>query len=174
MNRVLSKQYLIYMKKIFFALFTVSLLTGCLKSSENTFTCNYDGCAYKAPASEIQQVSDYLAANNITATQHCSGLFYIIDAPGSGTAPTACSNIAFTYVGKLTDGTTFDQATEPVAANISQLIGGFKNALPLIKAGGKIRLYIPPSLGYGDYPPTGSGIPAKAMLIFEVGLAGVQ
>ncbi|MEY3433469.1 MAG: hypothetical protein RL131_1405, partial [Bacteroidota bacterium] len=40
--------------------------------------------------------------------------------------------------------------------------------LPLINAGGKIKLYLPPSLGYGSRA-VGS-IPANSVLIFEITL----
>jgi FKBP-type peptidyl-prolyl cis-trans isomerase FkpA len=52
-------------------LFIIFLFHGCAKKAESTFSCsvgNYDPCSFKAPASEIQAVKDYLSANNITAT----------------------------------------------------------------------------------------------------------
>ncbi len=160
------------MKNIILALLILAAFSGCLKQDENTITCTYDACGTKAPASEIQQVRDYLTANNITATEHCSGLFYIIDNPGNGASPTVCNSIAFTYEGKLTNGTVFDSATQPVVYGLSQLITGFKNGIPLIKTGGRIRLFVPPSLGYGANP-SGS-IPANSILIFDVNLVGIQ
>lgn len=160
------------MKKIFFGLLVIGSFTGCLKNDNQQFTCTYNECATVAPAAEIQDVKDYLAANNLTATQHCSGLFYTIDDPGTGATPTACSYVAFSYVGKLADGTTFDSSATPIATSVSGLITGFKNGLLKMKTGGEAHLYIPPSLAYGSTPP--NGIPANAMLVFDVKLAGVQ
>lgn len=161
-----------FMKKILLGFLAVGAFSGCLKNDTQNFTCTYNACAVVAPASEIQAVKDYLTANNITATQHCSGLFYTVDDPGTGASPTACSYIAVTYEGKLTSGETFDEATSPVAFNLSGLITGFKNGIPLIKSGGEIHLYIPPSLGYGSNA-VGS-IPANSILVFDVKLQGVQ
>lgn len=161
------------MKNIILALVVIGSFTGCLKQSENTFTCNYNECAAKAPATEIEQVQAYLSANNINATQHCSGLFYVIDNPGTGTAPTVCNTVVVTYEGKLTDGSTFDKSTDPIDFSLSRVIMGFRNGLPLIKPGGRIRLFVPPSLGYGSTPPQGSSIPANAILIFDVNLQQV-
>lgn len=160
------------MKKIFFAWLAIASLTGCLKNNDDDFTCNYNACGLVAPASEQKQVTDYLAANGLTATQHCSGLYYIIEEAGTGATPTVCSQIAFSYTGRLTSGHIFDQAATPIVSPLSQLITGFKNGIPLIKAGGKIRLFVPPSLGYG--PNTVGDIPANSVLIFDVTLAGVQ
>ena len=161
------------MKKILFAALVISFFSGCLKDPSSNFSCTYNECSLVAPASEIQAVKDYLAANNITnATQHCSGLFYTIDEPGTGTKPTVCNYIAFTYEGKLTNGTTFDKATSPVVYSLSSLITGFKNGIPLIKPGGRMHLYVPPTLGYGSQ--SSGTIPANSILVFEVSLLGVQ
>lgn len=161
------------MKKLFFAIAIVSLFTGCLKGDDNEFTCSFQECGVTAPASEIQAVSDYLTANNISgATQHCSGMFYIIDNPGTGTKPTVCNTIAVTYEGKLTNGRVFDQTSTPRVFNLAQLIRGFQVGIPLIKAGGTIRLFVPPSLGYG--PNATGDIPPNSILIFTVSLTGVQ
>ncbi|HEV7333518.1 MAG TPA: FKBP-type peptidyl-prolyl cis-trans isomerase [Flavisolibacter sp.] len=160
------------MKKLLFAFFVIASLTGCLKGGETGFTCNYDACGFVAPAAEQKLVTDYLTANGLTATQHCSGLYYIIDEAGTGSTPTVCNQIAFSYTGRLTNGHVFDQASTPVVYPLAQLITGFKNGIPLIKTGGKIRLFVPPSLGYGS-SQTGD-IPPNSVLIFEVTLAGVQ
>ncbi|MFL5738993.1 MAG: FKBP-type peptidyl-prolyl cis-trans isomerase [Flavisolibacter sp.] len=166
------------MKKIVFALGFISFLfSSCLKSSDssNNNSCNYDPCATKAPASEIANVQSYLTANNITnAVQHCSGLFYSIDAPGTGKTPTVCSNIKVSYVGKFTNGNTFDSASaaNPLVFNLSQTITGWKSGIPLVKAGGSLHLYIPPTLGYGS--TAYGGIPANSILVFRVDLLDVQ
>lgn len=162
------------MKKILFGLLLIGSFSGCLKSTDNSgsASCNYNECSVVAPGSEIQAVKDYLSANGIVAAQHCSGLFYTIDDAGTGTKPTVCNNIAFTYEGKLTNGSVFDKQTTPVVYALSQLITGFKNGIPLLKAGGHMHLYVPPTLGYGA---TSSGsIPPNSILIFDVTLVGVQ
>jgi len=158
------------LKQILIGFVIVASFSGCLKNGENTFTCNYDPCNFKAPASEIQAVQDYLTANNITAQQHCSGLFYVIDNPGTGTAPTACNAVNATYTGKLTNGNVFDQGTADFS--LTRVILGWTNGIPLIKPGGTIHLYVPPSLGYGNQSPDAS-IPPNSILIFDVTLNGV-
>jgi FKBP-type peptidyl-prolyl cis-trans isomerase FkpA len=52
------------------------------------------------------------------------------------------------------------------------LILGWQYGIPLVKAGGRIMLYLPPSLGYGSQS-TGT-IPANSVLIFDITLQGVQ
>jgi FKBP-type peptidyl-prolyl cis-trans isomerase FkpA len=80
-----------------------------------------------------------------------------------------CANVVIYYQGKLIDGTTFDQTgNTAVTFAMSNLITGWKLGLPLIKAGGKIKLYLPPSLGYGN--SVSGNIPANSILIFEITL----
>ena len=57
---------------------------------------------------------------------------------------------------------------------MGSLIEGWKMGLPLIQKGGKIRLYIPPSLGYGpnDLKDRNNNvvIPGNSILIFDITL----
>ena len=153
------------MKRILFAFLIISTFAGCSKEDE----CKYDECGVKAPASEVQSLQAYLQSNNIIATEHCSGIYYTIQQQGTGTRPTACSDVSVYYKGTLTNGTVFDQTQgSPAAFNLGQLITGFKNGVLQIKTGGKVTIYITPSLGYGSSAV--GGIPANSILIFEVEL----
>jgi FKBP-type peptidyl-prolyl cis-trans isomerase FkpA len=164
------------MKRLFAVLSTVILFASC---SKNNDICNYDPCLNPAPAGETSQVESYLASASITtATRHCSGMYYIIDVSGSGTiTPTICSTVSVKYKGQLTNGTIIDQATSAVSFQLGNLIEAWKKGIPLIRAGGKIRMFCPPSLAYGNQDiRDGSGnviIPANSILIFEVELVGV-
>lgn len=162
------------MKIVLIALLIVVAFAGCLKgSNDNNFTCNYNECGLVAPASEIDSVKSYLATHGLIASQHCSGAFFSIDQPGTGATPTACSNIAFTYEGRLTNGNVFDSSlTTPIVGPLSGLITGVKLGFLKLKAGGRMHMYIPPTLGYGSTPVT--GVPANSMLIFDVKLVAVQ
>ena len=76
------------------------------------------------------------------------------------------------YVGKLTNGTIFDQQlTTPISFLLSGVIFGWQIGMPLIKKGGTIRLIIPSAYGYGcsDNGP----IPAYSILYFEIELVDV-
>src|SRR6188508_1604380 len=161
------------MKRFFVFLSAVALLSSCSKKMDE---CNYDACALVAPASEITQLEAYLSSAAITATKHCSGMYYTIDAAGSGASATACSTVGVTYKGQLTNGTVFDQRT--TSFELDQVIAAWTKGVPLIKTGGKIKLYCPPSLAYGSQvvrdPVTGNTvIPANSILIFEIVLNNV-
>ncbi len=120
-----------------------------------------------APAAEVQTLKAYIQANNITATEDPRGFFYTIDSLGSGSKPTACSAVSVDYVGKLTNGTVFDSGDD-VSFYLSELILGWQEGIPLVAPGGKITLYLPPSLAYG--PNANGSIPANSNLIFNITL----
>lgn len=98
-----------------------------------------------------------------------SGLRYKILAPGTGAYPKATDTLKVDYTGKLVDGTVFDSTEEhgqPAEFELDKVIPGWTEGLQKINKGGKIRLYIPPKLAYGD---NGQGpIPPGATLIFDV------
>lgn len=112
-----------------------------------------------------------------------SGLRYEILKPATG-APGKPGQVAtIHYTGALLSGQVFDSSIErkePIelllqAANASNPGGampGMVEGLLKVGVGGKARLYIPPSLAYGD--DGFQGIPPGATLIFEVEVLGVK
>lgn len=152
------------------SLITLFALIVCLSSCKKS-TCDAVESNTVASASEIATIQSYLSANSLTATQHSSGFFYNITDMGSGDTPDLCSSIAIQYKGTLLNGTVFDQSTSNVSFILKDLIIGWQKGLQLIHKGGKIILYIPPSLAYGS-SAVGS-VPANSTLIFTVDLNGV-
>lgn len=166
------------MRIFILSLVTLCLLSGCLKSKNND-ECGYPDSNLVAPAAEIQNVQNYLTTNNITAQQHSSGVFYAISSQGSGQGiVNLCSYVAVRYKGKLTSGAVFDSTdASGDSFQLGQVIPGWQKGLPLISKGGKITLYIPPTLGYGNQDVRNNAgvvvIPANSILIFEIELADV-
>ncbi len=104
-----------------------------------------------------------------------SGLQYEILTEGTGAQPSPTDQVKVHYTGKLIDGTVFDSSVErgePATFGVTQVIPGWVEALQLMKAGSKWRLYIPSNLAYG---PNGAGgvIGPDATLIFDVELLEV-
>ena len=61
---------------------------------------------------------------------------------------------------------------EPITFGLIQVIKGWTEALQLMKVGGKMKLFIPPELGYGN--SARPGIPANSVLVFDVELLDVK
>jgi len=149
------------------------VISGCLKKAD---------CAYKnenkvAPVAEEQALLNYLTANNITATKHGNNMYYEVVTPGAGAVAGLCSDVHIKYEGRLTNGSLFDSSTNRTF-QLGRLIEGWKVGLPLIKPGGRILLYIPPSLGYGAADIKDNRgvvvIPANSIIVFDVSLLDVR
>jgi FKBP-type peptidyl-prolyl cis-trans isomerase len=99
-----------------------------------------------------------------------SGLQYLILKEGNGPSPRPFDTVYVAYRGSLVDGTVFDSTSvsRPAKFLCQGLIPGWIEALQMMKAGSKWKLFISPELGYGARPPMGSLIKPNAVLIFEV------
>jgi FKBP-type peptidyl-prolyl cis-trans isomerase len=96
---------------------------------------------------------------------------------GDGASAEAGKEVVVHYVGRLADGTQFDNSRsrdEPLdfPLGAGHMIAGWEQGLPGMKVGGKRRLVIPPGLAYGD-KGLGGIIPPQATLVFEVELLSV-
>ncbi|MEE1865564.1 FKBP-type peptidyl-prolyl cis-trans isomerase [Pseudomonas auratipiscis] len=91
---------------------------------------------------------------------------------GSGPKPTATGKVQVRYVGKLPDGTIFDQNQQPQWFKLDSVIEGWQVALPEMATGSKWRLVIPSAQAYG---PDGAGdlIAPYTPLVFEIELIEV-
>jgi FKBP-type peptidyl-prolyl cis-trans isomerase FklB len=124
-----------------------------------------------------QEGEAFLAANakapGVKATK--SGLQYKVLKEGTGKSPQKTDTVTTHYKGTLIDGTPFDSSydrNEPASFPVDGVIGGWTEALQMMKVGSKWQLFIPSDLAYG---PKGSppNIPPNSTLIFEVELLKV-
>lgn len=113
----------------------------------------------------------FLAANNITATKHSSGVYYQVLTVGTGTdVIDEHSNLVVKYKGKFLNGTEFDSG-DAFATTLLEVIPGWGKVIPMFKQGAKVRLFIPSELGYGS--STSSGISPNTVLDFTIDITTV-
>ncbi len=104
-----------------------------------------------------------------------SGLRYkITHKSNSGKKPQKGQNVAVHYVGKLADGTIFDNSYgrgEPIEfpIGVGHVIPGWDEGIQLLEEGDKATLVIPAYLAYGE-AGAGGVIPPNANLVFDVEL----
>ena len=102
-----------------------------------------------------------------------SGLAYQVIKEGNGATPTATDQVQVNYVGKLIDGTVFDESKgKPAEFRVDGVIKGWTEILQLMKAGGKVKVVIPQDLAYGARY-AGEKIPPFSTLVFEIELVKV-
>ncbi|MDO8544932.1 MAG: FKBP-type peptidyl-prolyl cis-trans isomerase [Opitutaceae bacterium] len=104
-----------------------------------------------------------------------SGLRYEIVKPGAGPFPKDDQTVRVHYTGTLLDGSVFDssvQRGEPAEFGLKEVIPGWTEGIQKVNKGGKIKLYVPPQLAYGD--DGRPGIPPGSTLIFEVELLEIK
>jgi FKBP-type peptidyl-prolyl cis-trans isomerase FkpA len=152
------------------------LNSGCDKVE--TLGCQFNAGSTVASATEVASIESYIAAQNLTGyTKADAGYFYKIEMAGGSKKPELCDNTTVAYDGKLTNGNRFDQSSG-IAFQLGGTIEGWKKGVPLIGEGGKIKLIIPPSLGYGTLTVTDRNgavtIPSNSILVFEVSILDIQ
>jgi len=134
-------------------------------------SCNDDGGIDFDKINETQ-ILNYLENNNLEAIKSNSGLYYIIQEPGTGSQPNKNSNVTVKYKGYYTNGNTFDQSgSQGISFNLQQVISGWTEGITYFKEGGKGILLIPSRLGYGY--KDNRGIPGGSVLIFDIDLLDV-
>jgi FKBP-type peptidyl-prolyl cis-trans isomerase FklB len=132
-----------------------------------------------AAAEENKKAGDaFLAANKKKEGWKVlpSGVQYKVIKEGSGKQPTANSTVVVNYRGTLIDGKEFDSSYKrgkPATLKVGQVIKGWQEVLPLMKAGSKWEIVVPPDLAYG---PRGAGgvIGPNSTLVFEIELVEVK
>ena len=140
------------------------------------------------------EVAAEFSADEAKATALPSGLKMLTLQAGEGEKPAVGQKVLVKYAGYLSNGTLFDSNYEEVARKYeqydhrrqdqggyeptpmayspdAQLIAGFKEGLMTMKVGDKVRLFIPPHLGYGNqnYGP----IPGGSNLVFDIEITGI-
>ena len=150
---------------------------AALDSLQSEAAAGAEAKARESGDANVKAGDAYRAENGKKAgvTTTASGLQIETLTAGTGASPKATDKVKVHYVGTLIDGTKFDSSIdrgEPITFALDGVIKGWGEGLQLMKVGGKARLVIPPSLGYG---PQGTGpIPPNATLVFEVQLLSIE
>jgi len=149
------------MKKIWFAImlgFVLYAGSACKKE---------DDSKDEQAAIDKALIEAYVSDNQLNAQSTASGLYYVIRELGNDEHPTVYSTVTVAYKGYLLNGDVFDESLA-YTERLGLLIQGWREGIPLIGKGGKIKLIVPSALGYGDQQS--DDIPANSVLVFDITL----
>ena len=104
------------------------------------------------------------------------GLQYLVIESGDSKSatPELTQTISAHFHGTLTNGEVFWSSldSEPLEIELSKLIVGCQKTISLMRAGDKWRVYIDPTMAYGEEGRP--GIPSNSILIFEIELLEIS
>ena len=152
------------MKRFFTLLMSLVVLTGCVQDSPNV-----------KQIANMKFFIENQAQDGINVIE--TGLHYAVLNSGdiNSKSPELSDTITAHFHGTLTDGTVFwssVESNEPLTIQLSGLIEGCQKVISLMKINDKWRVYIDPSMAYGDEGRP--GIPSNSILVFDIELLDIQ
>jgi FKBP-type peptidyl-prolyl cis-trans isomerase len=117
---------------------------------------------------EVAEIDSYLAAHNLVAEKHVSGIRMVIDSLGGGLPVSIYTDpeVVVSYKGTLFGGGTFAPQATAEDAPLSNYIPGWQLALTMLPEGSSATVYIPSYFAYGNAQQ--NGIPPNSTLVFEI------
>ena len=129
------------------------------------------------PASEIALIAerDFLLKEKQKPQARAlpDGIILTELKPGTGAKPGTHDSVNVNYVGRLPDGTIFDQSSQPQWFRLDSVIAGWQSALVQMPVGASWRLVIPSSQAYGA-EGAGGLIAPYTPLVFEIELLAIK
>jgi FKBP-type peptidyl-prolyl cis-trans isomerase len=117
---------------------------------------------------EGTKIDKYIADNKLKMTKTPTGLYYVVNTPGSGPVPNPGDTVVVNYTGHFLSGKVFDTSNksdaqkakilnpqnpyQPIRFPVgrTQVIPGWDEAFMLLNKGSKATLIVPSSLAYGE------------------------
>ena len=152
------------MKRFFTLVISLIVLNGCVQDSPNV-----------KQIANMKFFIENQAQEGINVIE--KGLHYAVLNSGdiNSKSPELSDTITAHFHGTLTDGTVFwssVESNEPLTIQLSALIEGCQKVISLMKINDKWRVYIDPSMAYGDEGRP--GIPSNSILVFDIELLDIQ
>lgn len=120
---------------------------------------------------EGTQLADFTPVANIATLEKIDTVVGTGDEVKPGDTVTAHYTGAVASTGKIFQSSL--DGGQPIPFSLDGVIKGWTDGVPGMKVGGKRRLLIPADQAYGATPPSGSGIPANADLVFDIELVKI-
>lgn len=113
-----------------------------------------------------EKILEYLDEHGLEADEHESGIFIIVDDPGTGEArPKENSIVKLNYKGYLLDGEVFIDRYQ-ADISLQQQVRGLRLGIMEFGYGGKGTILIPSALGFGQAGAL--DVPRNAVIIYDI------
>jgi FKBP-type peptidyl-prolyl cis-trans isomerase FkpA len=158
-----------------FVFFTIALISGC-KETEDP----YAGYTLEREQTMIKDWLAQMVINKKDIDTTSTGLFYILETPGTGANVKAGNSVKVKYVGMFLDGSVFDASAYHGDGTMTyihkdsntRMIQGWEEGIEIMNKGAKAAFLIPSAKGYG---PTGNNtIPKNTPLIFIIEVVEIK
>ena len=152
------------MKRFFTLIISLTVLVSCVQDSPNV-----------KQIANMKFFIENQEQEGINVVE--KGLHYAVLNYGdmNSKSPELSDTITAHFHGTLIDGTVFWSSVdsdEPLTIELSKLIEGCQKIISLMNINDKWRVYIDPSMAYGDEGRP--GIPSNSILIFDIELLDIQ
>ena len=122
----------------------------------------------------IQKYKQTYLDTNLTVQTTTSGIHYFFNREGNGTYPQKGDTVSINYIGKLLDGTIYNQSEATNEFLLGDLTpNGLNECITLMKVGSKGTFIIPSELGHGLRGIEGV-IPPNTVLVFNIELIEIK
>ena len=115
-------------------------------------------------------IPSYIAHHQLDAKDDGNGIFYSFEKKGKGVLPKPGDYVKINYIGKMLDGSAFDQSdpNDPFVFRVGYriVIQGWDKGIQKLPVGSKASLLVPAEMAYGS---SGLGeVPPNTPLLYEL------
>lgn len=151
------------------------MLAGAAALTLGLAACAAKGAAAGAPVASIEATvfAPDLAVDLKQFTRLSSGMYTYDAVRGTGIVAAEGRKVTFRYSAFLPDGSLVETQQQPIEAELGEgMIRGLRFGFAGMRAGGKRRLVVPPSLAYGR--SRYGRVPPNSILVFDLELISVR
>jgi len=117
-------------------------------------------------------IREWIRQQNIQYKSTDSGLYYYFENKGQGQKIKYTDSVTVQFKGTLLDSTIFEIEKAPVTFAVNEVIIAWKEVLLMSERKAKIKIIVPPQLGYGNHKL--DKIPQNSILLYEIEIIDIK
>ena len=117
-------------------------------------------------------IREWIRQQNIQYKSTDSGLYYYFENKGQGQKIKYTDSVTVQFKGTLLDSTIFEIEKVPLTFAVNEVIIAWKEVLLMSERKAKIKIIVPPQLGYGNHKL--DKIPQNSILLYEIEIIDIK